>query len=215
LKNNIEYIIKGLQVFCLTAVGFLVVGLSILVYQSTGTLHTFNTNMDVYTTKTNIILEHSDTAVLNINKLINDARLSTDNINKAAIDERIFYEKQIPQFTVELHGILQQTSSSVLAIQTIPPRVNNLLDTSANTVAGLQTTTSNINKTILNTNTLITSPEIQQSLINLQTTTANSAETMKQSAEAMKEVNKTAVDLRQGIERTQHGWLYRAFTKVF
>ena len=58
------------------------------------------------------LLQQTQKTVLLGGKLINDSRVTVDNLNKAAIDERFYFEKDLPKVMVKVHSILGNVATA-------------------------------------------------------------------------------------------------------
>lgn len=134
-------------------------------------------------TKINEVLDNSNTALLEINKpktgviaqtyeVLHDARLTLDNANKAAIDERLFLEKQQPLEIEKLNAILTTTNYS---INKLSSNTSTVLHTVNDDALTLNETMNKATITLQSANELINNKNIPITLANIQATTASTA----------------------------------------
>ncbi len=133
--------------------------------------------------KLNTVLDNSNTALTELNRpktgviaqtysTIHDLRLTLDNTNKAAIDERLFLEKTQPLEVEKLNAILDSTNSLVNATSNSIGVIAIHTDTVLHSVhSTLDETTS----TLHSANALIGDKSIPKTLDNMQQTTASTA----------------------------------------
>lgn len=107
-------------------------------------------------------------------KITSDTRLTLDNVNKAAIDERFYFEKQVPLVTADVRNLIQTSDATIAGLQTISPRVGTLLDTANQTVAGIQPTEKSATDALVGLhtsldlfNTTLSDPNIKTTMFNV------------------------------------------------
>lgn len=130
-------------------------------------------------------------------KLINDARLSADNLNKAAIDERFYFEHQLP--------VLMDQARSILAnVQTATADLHPLLtETTARThdLALIEATAAQL---VADADMTVRDPHIAASLVNIEAATAQLAVTSRESAATMGSVQAMAADGQETVHKMTH-----------
>src|SRR5579859_4143739 len=128
-----KFILVGSGIFALTAIGLLAVNVNRHSVPVANALLS-NTNTLIATTskdevmafiKANSILDNVQTTTSNLKDastnfypLMRDVRLDVDNLNKAAIDERIYFEQTLPDITSDVTTILNNTSMSMSNVDT-------------------------------------------------------------------------------------------------
>lgn len=145
-------------------------------------------------TKINTALDSVNVAVVELNKsktgviaqlygTIHDARLTLDNTNKAAIDERLFLEKQQPLEMEKLNAILDQTNSVLTtansSINLLSINSNAVLHSVDKDIATANGTLAEATVTIHSANALVSDQNIPKTLDNIQQTTASTAAMVK------------------------------------
>lgn len=121
------------------------------------------------------------TAVRLTPKLINDARLSFDNLNSAALDERFYFEHQIPATMDGVNAVIRQSGDTLTAYQ----RTADSLSSAAN---GLLPVEANAAKTLGDADGVIASPKIGSILTNVDDAAAATASTAKHGDAVMGDV---------------------------
>ena len=105
-------------------------------------------------------------------KLINDARLTLDNANKAAIDERMYFEQEMPGLMAQVNATLDQAHGTLAAYQT----TGESLTAAAN---GLLPVETNAALTLKDADSVIANPRIPKLLTHADDATAATAATMQ------------------------------------
>jgi hypothetical protein len=181
------------KVVALIAVTFASIELGLL-------LRTNNGQAASTLTKLGAVLDTTDKTMLLTNKAVNDLRLTLDNVNKAAIDERNYSEVQLPPMTKKVNSILDsvqvsaastnqlvaagtntliQADKSIAGIQPLEAQLTDTVRTSTDTVAAATTALQSANKTILDADNLVASPSVVDALHNIDISTANIATSTK------------------------------------
>lgn len=109
----------------------------------------------------NATLTRTQTELTLMGKATNDLRLTLDNVNKGAIDERLYFEQTLPDVTKKSQEILADADRLLVSARSTS-------DDARDTIAAST-------KTITDLDTRVTDPAIQQSLTNIEETTAHSA----------------------------------------
>lgn len=137
-------------------------------------------------------------------KLVNDARLSTDNINKAAIDERFYFERQLPELMDQARGILGNVQTATADLDPL------LRETTARThdLASIETNAAEL---VADADITVRDPHIAASLKNLDTSTAELAVASKDSAATLGSVKAITADMQQEV----HGFVHPVKKKGF
>lgn len=132
--------------------------------------------------KLNTVLDTSNKTVLLANKAINDSRLTLDNLNKAAIGERRYFESELPSLMTDMHNTILSANATITGLQETEHHLNATLDATSATVTGMQpveahldTTLSHTEATVDSLNVLVSNPAITKSLVNIETATAAGA----------------------------------------
>jgi len=130
-------------------------------------------------------------------KLVNDARLSADNLNKAAIDERFYFERQLPQLMDQAHGILANVQTATGDLYPL------LTETTART-HDLAAVEASANKLIVDADVTVRDPHIAASLKNIEASTAQLAVASRESAATMGSVQAMAADGQEEVHKMTH-----------
>lgn len=141
-------------------------------------------------TKLNTLLDNSNAALVEINKpktgiiaqtydVVRDTRLTLDNANKAAIDERLFLEKQQPLEMEKLNAVVDSTNMLLVSTNDSVGAISVHTDTVLNSVnqdaIALHSTLDEATGTLHSANTLVADKSIPKTLDNIQQTTAATA----------------------------------------
>lgn len=145
--------------------------------------------------KVDALLDSTQKTVLLSNKAMNDARLTLDNVNKGAIDERLYFEKTLPQTVTRVNTILESANQTVLSLKNASDQVTastkqltDHTDAVLVTMDGLGHHTEPVLQdaatAISNVNALATDPAIinpiKASLANIDVGTQAAADSLKQ-----------------------------------
>jgi uncharacterized protein YoxC len=179
---NTKNVLEIAKVSSLLAVSFMCVTLGITALRLGTTVQKANANID---------LVQQD-----IHRLVQETRITMKDINHAAIDERFYFEKQMPAVVDQVQGILGDTHrllvSANTATETLSENQNKLTDQAVTVLKTTDTTISHVDVVLGQANNdlaqlevtekhldaLIQSPDITQTLKNVDATTASTARTM-------------------------------------
>lgn len=176
---TVRTVLEISKVSGLLAVTFLCVTLGITALRLGTTVRKANANLDQI---------HATLVVTD--KLVNDSRVTVDNFNHAAIDERFYFEKQMPKVMAQVHNVLDDTHQ-LLAAATIATQDLNLnqnrissatvevLKDTDRSIARIAPTVDEASKvlgatqhTVTDIDSLVTSRDVTGTLHNLNTGTA-------------------------------------------
>lgn len=148
------------------------------------------------------VLDTTQKTVLLTNKAVNDARLTLDNVNKGAIDERRWLEEELPLNAQRVNVILDDADSAILSVKSATDRLSlssDTLITHATTVVdtanvAIAKTEDNLQPVLVNAaaaeksvDALVSDPEIKASLTDIQESSANVAIGTAEAARILKD----------------------------
>jgi ABC-type transporter Mla subunit MlaD len=154
------------------------------------------------TAKVNAVLDNANATLTELNRpkfgviaqvyaVTLNARLALDNANKAAIDERLFLEKQQPLEMDKLNAILDQTNRVLVSVNTtvsgIGVHTDTTLDSLNQTIVQTRPVFVQFATTLQSTNKVISDPNIPATINNLKQTTASLNQTVQDSDAIVKD----------------------------
>lgn len=163
----------------------MLVALTVLVCEMVVSVFQFQKDAPTLVRKMDASLDQTNAILKQTYKITTDTRVTLDNLNKAAIDERFYFEKTVPGLSTDVSNLLQTTNSTVAGLQlstnavsaqTIRTlgTVSTLLDTTNTTIAGLQPTESaatdslfKLQTTLSTVNGLLADPNIKTTMFNI------------------------------------------------
>lgn len=129
-------------------------------------------------------------------KVIKDTRLTLDNANKAAIDERMYFEQDVPGLMAGVQKAVDQSTQTLAAYQQTGEALTAATER-------LQPVETNAAQTLATANTLLADPHWQATLAGLDATAASTADTAKH-------LDGTAADVQSAVHGYLHpGWKVR------
>lgn len=148
-------------------------------------------------------LDNLNTDLKETYKVTHDARVTLDSLNKAAIDERFYFEHQVPVVLADVHTVLQSTNTTVVGVGATTEHLNTTLDglkgTEASASALLDATTYRIpavlettDRTMHDVDNLILDPAVTETLRNVSQTSTNIADGTAQAAQILKDGREVA-----------------------
>lgn len=124
--------------------------------------------------------------VLLSGKLINDARLSADNLNRAALDERRYFEQDLPPAMDQVQGILANAQQATAALKGTAMAATGALDTADGVLTASQPRVEallgDLDATTRHLDALAGSPAVAATLANVDRSTQNLAAASAQAA---------------------------------
>lgn len=138
-----------------------------------------------------------DADALLAGKLVNDARLSADNVNKAAIDERFYFEKRLPPEMDRADAVLANVRQATADLHP-------LLTEATERTRGLAPIEANAASLIADADRTARDPHIAASLANLEASSAELAAASKDGAAAMSSVAAMAKDGQDTVHDMTH-----------
>lgn len=111
-------------------------------------------------------LNDAHKSVLLVPKVINDTRLTLDNANKAAIDERIYFEQEVPGLMARVNSVVDQAGGTLAAYQ----KTGEALTAAAQ---GLQPVEDNAALALAQLDNVVADPDIRATAKNLASATAH------------------------------------------
>jgi conjugal transfer/entry exclusion protein len=187
-------VLKALTLVVAIAVG---ASIFVLLLQVSSAVKRLDSQVASTTGQLNVaIAQVRNTAELS-GKLVDDARLSVDNLNQAAIDERFYFEKQLPSLMNQAHGILANVETATADLHPL------LTETEARTRALAPIEQSAV-QLVADADTTVKDPHIAASLDNLQASTADLAVTAKESSATMASVQAMAKDGQDEVYKLTH-----------
>lgn len=140
--------------------------------------HTFMFNASTTTYNANIALTELNKpkigVIAQLYETIRGVRLATDNLNKAAIDERLFLEKQQPEAMAKFNTILDNTAK---ATDTLNKKIDDVGTKSATTIESLNSSVQKADTAIESLNKVVSNPDIPATISNIKGITADGKET--------------------------------------
>ena len=115
-------------------------------------------------------------------KVLEDARLSVKDFDRASIDERFYFEQQVPAAMKRVNAVLDGATDALAGIRQTSNAASMTLDTATDDLRGLQPIEVQAHTTLRDTDALVSSPAWTASLGNIQASTAAMAEGAKQGA---------------------------------
>jgi hypothetical protein len=192
--NRFHSILKALALVVAIAVG---AAAFVLLFQiSSAVKHADTALAGMFRQLNGAISQVQTTAELG-GKLVNDARLSADNLNKAAIDERFYFERELPGLIAQAHGILAN-------IQTATADLHPLLEETTARTRALKPLEENAAELVKDLDVTARDPHIAASLVNLEELAAQLAVTGRESAAAMGSVQAMAKDGQDEVHKMTH-----------
>ena len=157
------------------------------------------------------VLEHVDGTVASAQtgldesyKVLHAGRVTVDNVNRAAIDERMYFEQQLPGLMARADGVLGniQTATADMdpLVRSATARVDGLAPLeadAADVLAGATGVTRGVGQ-------LAADPRIPEAIGNLDAATAQLAVTSRESAETMASVKAMAADGQEEVHHLTH-----------
>lgn len=132
--------------------------------------------------KLNTDLNDLDGLIKQAYKVTHDSRVTLDNLNHAAIDERFYFEKQAPVLTTDVHNLLNTTEDTVHGLQSTQQATNIFLRELTSTVESTQPVIGHLdqvsvsaNQSVQDFNKLLTDPQIGMITKNVQNITFTGA----------------------------------------
>jgi hypothetical protein len=129
-------------------------------------------------------------SVVLVPKVLNDTRLTLDNANKAAIDERMYFEQEVPGLMARVNLVVDQSRGTLAAYQ----QTGEALTAAAQ---GLQPVEDNAALSLAQLDNVLADPDIKAMLANTATASGTVADTAKH-------LDGTAADVQQAV----HGYLH-------
>lgn len=130
-------------------------------------------------------------------KLVDDARVSVSNVNKAAIDERFYFEQQLPGLMDQAHGILGNVQRATADVDPL------LIETRAR-IAGLEPVEKGTSDLFVGLNEMVRDPRIGASVGNVEAATVELAAAGREGNAAMGSVQAMAKDGEDEVHRLTH-----------
>lgn len=124
-------------------------------------------------------------SVLLVPKVINDTRLTLDNANKAAIDERMYFEQEVPGLMARVNVVVDQSKETLAAYQ----KTGEALTAAAR---GLQPVEDNAALSLAQLDNLVADPDVKATLANIAATSAATADSAKHADGIMADVHEEA-----------------------
>lgn len=166
------------------------------------------TSLNNQSSNINILLGTLNKTAVNLEDVSKDLRLTVDNFNSAALDERFYFEKTLPGITKDITNILISTDDTIMHVKDLADKSTDTIDQANNTIQNINPILDNITDVSKSANNIINSPTIPNTLTNIQNI-ANQANI------ATTAIAKTATNVQVQENDLSKGWLYRAFRKVF
>lgn len=145
----------------------------------------------------NGVIVHLEGVLDRSGKLIDDARLSADNLNKAAIDERFYFEHQMPVLMEQAHVILGNVQTATADLDPL------LQETTARTkaLAPIEVSATDL---FVAANKMVSDPQIPDAIANLDRSSAELEVTSRESADTMASVRSMAADGQEEVHKLTH-----------
>lgn len=148
------------------------------------------------------LLDTTQKTVLLTNKAVNDARVTLDNVNKGAIDERRWLEEGLPLTTKRVNAILDNANGAILSLKSttdlLGSRSAMLIEHATMVVddadVAIAKTESDLQPVLVNAaaaeksvDALVSDPVIKKSLVNIEESSANFANGTAEAAKILKD----------------------------
>ena len=140
--------------------------------------------------------------------LVNDARLAVDNANKAAIDERFYFEKALPPMLVH-------TESTLANVETVTAALPPLLQAATKRTQALAPIETNAATLIGDADLILKDPQILDALANVDKTSAELLVASRESAGMLASTQAMAADTEQRWHAFLHPHPFRAIGHWF
>ena len=197
--------IIGLLLFGALCVGALIVALQ-LREESIEISNRVDASLDTMTAHTVAMEDAAKRQIdaLETLKLTHDARLTLDNVNKAAIDERMYFEREVPAAMGRVNAALDGVREDEAGLRETESAATMVLDQTTTQLHLLTPIETRAVSTLSDMDALIANPHWAQTLTNLDATTAASASTAQH-------LDGTAGDVQTAVHGYLHpGWKTRA-----
>ena len=136
-------------------------------------------------------------------KVANDSRVSLDNVNKAAIDERFYLEHSVPALTGSVQAALDSAMIDAEALGKTERAATATLVETRNRLAELEPVEKSANLLIVHSDALVSDPAIHASLSHLDAMSASGAR-------AAQHLDGTTADVQTAVHSYLHpGWRTR------
>jgi hypothetical protein len=211
-----KFVLVCSGIFALTSIGLLAVNINrhsvpvanALLSSSNTFVNNSNKNESLAFIKADSILDNVQATTSNLKDastnfypLVRDVRLDVDNVNKAAIDERIYFEQTLPGVTSDVTTILNSTNKSMA-------NVDGAVKDTQSIIKGFGPIESDLGTTVKSLNYFLNSPTITETMNNVQKTTDSASI-------AADAIAKGAVNLQQQENDYSKGFLNRLLRKIF
>lgn len=141
---------------------------------------------------------------LQAGKLAHDARLSLDNLNRAAIDERMYFEQQVPPTMGRVNGVLDGLKDDAAGLRESEAAATLTLDAASEELRGLQPIERTAAQTLQDADAVIANPQIPLLLQHAEQAAAAGAS-------AAQHLDGTAGDVQGAVHGYLHpGWKTQA-----
>jgi cell division protein FtsB len=176
--------------FLCTTLGFLALHIDKTVRDSgpkvTATLDSLHQTIDkthVTVDKVNTNLNDLDADIKYAYKVETEARIAALSVNRAALKEQFYFEKQLPSVLDDVRKVLTTTAKTLTSVSDSQARIadkaSEVLDTTNETIAATKPVLANLEKSTADLDRLINSPDIVDTLHNINETTTSGAHIAK------------------------------------
>jgi hypothetical protein len=169
----------------------------LLLFQASSAIQHADANLKAVTGQANDLLGQMQKTVLMSQKLMNDGRLTLDNVNKGAIDERMYFERDMPKMMAQAHAVLANVTTATADLHPL------LAEVTARTHA-LEPIETNAAGLLADASRTVADPHIAASLVNIDAATASLAVTSSESAATMGSVKAIAADGQAEVHSMLH-----------
>ena len=157
-------------------------------------------------------------------RLVHDARLTLDNVNKAAIGERLYFDETAPSVQATILNANKQIDTLAMNTYALEKQMNATLKTAQTTIEGVQPVESGLTKSIDATwkSLDFTLGSVQDVSKQLSSAAVSANVTVQQTTQDLQDLDvmeklaqQSERDATKDYETARRGWLYRFVRKVF
>jgi hypothetical protein len=176
---------------------FALVGVGFAGFQAREAAITLQNDADNITASTVARMNELQAPIHESRQLLRDGRLTLDNVNKAAIDERLYLEKQLPTTLGRFDALLDAANATVSSVQPVTAAATRSLDETTARLHDLQPVESGAAKMIADADVLVSDPHIAEAAAHADDATAALASTAKH-------LDGTAADTQEAVHKFLH-----------
>ena len=163
-----KYLLNTLKAVALVVLTAATVFACVLLYSLNSAVKRADAAVSSTSARLNSLLVQTQKTGLEVSELVNDSRVTLSEVNRDALDERKYFEVQLP-------GILAQTSGVLANVNTATADLHPLLTGTTARISDLQPIETGAAKAIADVDATVTDPHLKASLANLDTSSAQLA----------------------------------------